>query len=197
MSKKFLTDIDLAKNQLLSARIHNAASPPLQALSGQVYFDTNLGKLRIFDGVNWIDSIQGTQGLQGTAGYMGADGPQGIQGTQGIQGSYGIQGFYGAQGIQGTQGVIGDKGIVVQATPPTNTDILWLDTTINYSRLTQRKHDWVSGASTSYEGIAEAGILTSQAFWKITKIVVNNDGTATVSVAYNAIWDNRYTETYA
>lgn len=85
--------------------------------------------------------------------------------------SVGLQGPAGAAGPQGPQGPAGPSY--------------------------ERQHDWVSNSSTSYEGFALQGTLTSQAGWTITRIIVASNGTVTVGVAYNAIWDNRYTTIYS
>jgi hypothetical protein len=51
---KYLANIDLIKNELQNARIQNLAAAPSSPVSGQVYFDTALGKLRFFDGTGWV-----------------------------------------------------------------------------------------------------------------------------------------------
>ena len=50
MARKFLTPIDLTKLELQNARIQNLATPPASPVIGQIYFDTNLGYLRVWDG---------------------------------------------------------------------------------------------------------------------------------------------------
>ena len=68
-------------------------------------------------------------GLQGPQGYQGSTGSQGSIGPQGYQGSVGAQGFQGSVGAQGYQGSVGTTGILVASVAPTNTTILWADTT--------------------------------------------------------------------
>lgn len=60
----------------------------------------------------------------------------------------------------------------------------------------EREHDWVANTSTSYEGFADEGTLTSQSGWTITRIIVASNGTVTTGIAYNAIWNDRYTTIY-
>ncbi len=88
-------------------------------------------------GATGIQGVQGLLGIQGTAGFVGSNGaqgttgPQGIQGPQGttgIQGALGIQGSLGLQGIQGVQGTIGLDGIIISDTAPSDTGVLWADT---------------------------------------------------------------------
>ena len=47
---KFLTSIDLQKNQLVRARVENLASDPASPVAGQVYFNTTTGRLRYYSG---------------------------------------------------------------------------------------------------------------------------------------------------
>lgn len=53
MPRKFLTSIDLNKNQLLQARLENLATAPSAPVVGQMYWDTSLGHARKWDGVVW------------------------------------------------------------------------------------------------------------------------------------------------
>lgn len=50
---KFLTSIDLSKNELLNARIQNLTTDPANAVAGQVYFNTSDKKLRVYNGTKW------------------------------------------------------------------------------------------------------------------------------------------------
>ena len=62
-------------------------------------------------------------GATGETGPTGAVGPTGPQGPTGVAGSDGVTGATGSTGPQG------DDGVVISATAPTNTSILWIDTT--------------------------------------------------------------------
>jgi hypothetical protein len=110
VARKYLTPIDLTKLELQNAKIQNLATAPASPVTGQIYFDTVLGFLRVWDGTAWKNTSTGAQGTQGTQGATGETGAQGTQGTQGTAGAQGLDGANGAQGTQGTQGTEGTQG---------------------------------------------------------------------------------------
>jgi hypothetical protein len=59
MSQKFLTNIDLNKNELQNAKIQNLGTAPSSPADGQVYFDTVDNALKIYDGTSWVNLHEG------------------------------------------------------------------------------------------------------------------------------------------
>jgi len=79
MAKKFLTNLDLTKNQILNVALQNLGTPPGSPVSGQIYFNTTDARIYFWDGTAWVDisgdlrSVIGGSGL--TATYS-ADGDE-------------------------------------------------------------------------------------------------------------------------
>lgn len=57
MAQKFLTNIDLGGNELISPRIHNltTAQQPATGVSGQIYYNTTDNKIRLWNATAWVD----------------------------------------------------------------------------------------------------------------------------------------------
>lgn len=70
MSKKFLTNLDLTKNQIINVAVHNNAGAPSSPVVGQIYFDTTPSVLRMFfwDGSQWVDMSGDIQDVLGGSG---------------------------------------------------------------------------------------------------------------------------------
>lgn len=68
MAKKFLVNLDLAKNQILNAAIQNLSSAPSSPVAGQVYYNTGDNRIYFWDGTAWIDMSGDIRDVIGGAG---------------------------------------------------------------------------------------------------------------------------------
>jgi hypothetical protein len=68
MARKFLTAIDLSKNELQNAAVQNLASAPGSPVKGQLYFNSTGGDdtLYWYDGTTWVAAKAGTAIAFGT-----------------------------------------------------------------------------------------------------------------------------------
>ena len=55
MAKKFLTHIDLSKNELQNAVIQRLSADPGSPVEGQIYYNTTTDRLRTYDGAAWYE----------------------------------------------------------------------------------------------------------------------------------------------
>ena len=72
---KVLNDLDLTRNEIQNAVIQNLATVPNSPVVGQVYYDTVLGYLRVYNGTtwdrlddNWVSSVGATAPIQSSGG---------------------------------------------------------------------------------------------------------------------------------
>lgn len=64
MARQFLVHIDLGKNQLKNAAIHNVASAPSNPVLGQVYVNTTDNTLYYWNGTVWIPTDASVERIQ-------------------------------------------------------------------------------------------------------------------------------------
>ena len=68
MAKKYLTDIDLNKNQLRNAVVHALATAPSSGVIGQIYYNTTDKNLYQHNGTTWVKVASGAiTSISGTA----------------------------------------------------------------------------------------------------------------------------------
>lgn len=70
---KFLTNIDLNKNQIINVAVHNNAGAPSSPVQGQIYFDTTVGvkKLYLYNGTAWVEVMGDITSVIAGAGLTG------------------------------------------------------------------------------------------------------------------------------
>ncbi len=71
MALKYLTSIDLTKNQILNVAIQNLASAPSSPVTGQVYFNTADKGMYYYDGTAWIPMTGDITSVVAGAGLTG------------------------------------------------------------------------------------------------------------------------------
>jgi hypothetical protein len=71
MAKKFLVNLDLAKNQILNAAIQNLSSAPSSPVQGQIYYNTMDYRIYFWDGTSWVDMSGDIRSVVGGSGLTG------------------------------------------------------------------------------------------------------------------------------
>lgn len=73
MAKKFLVNLDLAKNQILNAAIQNLSSAPSSPVNGQIYYNTSDNRIYFWDGSTWVDMSGDIRAVLGGSGLTGSE----------------------------------------------------------------------------------------------------------------------------
>ena len=68
MARLFVTSLNLNKNELQNARIHNLSTAPSSPVAGQVYYDTTTNILYFWNATAWIPASGDTETVQDIVG---------------------------------------------------------------------------------------------------------------------------------
>lgn len=71
MAKRFLTSIDLSKNQIINVALHNSPTDPTSPVQGQIYYNTVNKFIWYYDGTQWINISGDIQEVIAGAGLTG------------------------------------------------------------------------------------------------------------------------------
>ena len=81
MAKSFLVDLNLNQNEIQNGVIQNLASDPQSGIKGQIYFNTTVNKLRVYNGSEWVNLEKGTGTVTSIALTNDTDGGLSISGS--------------------------------------------------------------------------------------------------------------------
>jgi hypothetical protein len=73
MARLFVTSINLNRNELIAARIHNIGTEPQNAVTGQIYYNNNNNVMYYYNGLNapdgpWVPMTASTEAIQDIIG---------------------------------------------------------------------------------------------------------------------------------
>lgn len=77
MARKFLTNLDLSKNELQNAVIQNLATAPSTPSAGQVYYNTTDNEIYYYDGTAWVSVLNKSEVISGLYSAIPAAGTAG------------------------------------------------------------------------------------------------------------------------
>ena len=202
MAKRFLTDINLAGNQLINATFEKlAADPTTGNFEGRLYYNTASDILKLYDGTSWI-AVGAITNVQGTTDEVEVSIVNGVAtislpatvnaNTTGNAAT--ATKLATARAIQlsgdvtGTADFDGSAAINISTTIAANSVALGTDTTGNYVASVSTS-DGISGGATGGEGTAIAltnsdkgssqNIFKNVAVDGVTIVADNNDDTIT------------------
>jgi len=81
MAKSILVDLNLNQNELQNSVMQNLASNPASGVAGQMYFNTAVNKLRVYDGTDWVNLERGTGTVTSVAIDNDTDGGLTVSGS--------------------------------------------------------------------------------------------------------------------
>ena len=81
MAKNVLVDLNLNQNELQNGVIQNLASNPASGIAGQLYYNTAVNKLRVFDGTDWVNLEKGTGTVTSVAVSNATNGGLSVSGS--------------------------------------------------------------------------------------------------------------------
>jgi hypothetical protein len=91
MAIKYLSSINLSKNELQNAVIQNLATAPASPAEGQIYYNTTDERMYFYDGSQWVDMSGDIQDVLGGAGLTASTSANGDVITLNIGQGTGIQ----------------------------------------------------------------------------------------------------------
>ena len=91
MAIKYLSSINLSKNELQNAVIQNLATAPSTPAEGQIYYNTTDERMYFYDGTQWVDMSGDIQDVLGGAGLTASTSANGDVITLNIGQGTGIQ----------------------------------------------------------------------------------------------------------
>lgn len=174
-SKKILVNLDLQRNQLENAVVHNSSTEPNPKTKGQLWYDTGSNELKYYDGSNWVSPATTEGHLYALSGsgatvQLTQDG-----GTTGNAGSYTIPAASGSNaGTMSAADYTKLAGVAAGATANTGTvtsvattgaitgGTITTSGTISHSTANGYKHIPSNGAANQYLKYSSAGTAAWQ-----------------------------------
>lgn len=81
MAKSFLVDLNLNQNELQNSVIQNLASDPASGIAGQIYYNTAVNKLKVYNGTQWVNLEKGTGTVTSVAVSNASNGGLSVSGS--------------------------------------------------------------------------------------------------------------------